>query len=259
MSLTRTGSIATAVLMTVLVAGCGGSEPAAGPDPSTTPTTAAPTTPSATVSKPAASIAGLSAQQIVKKTQAAAKAASSVRVRGAMTMDDGSLMKLDVSLTAKGGSGTITQDGAAIKVRVVGRTAYLQISDAYWRKQAKSKQEADLIIQVVHGKWLKVALTNKDFGEIAAFASKPAFFDGLFEESGGVRKTGSKTIEGIPCVGLGDGEGTVWVDAANARPIRLDMPGKSGTESLIFSEYNQIKEPKAPPAAQVIDGKTIGM
>jgi hypothetical protein len=52
---------------------------------------------------------------------------------------------------------------------------------------------------------------------------------------------------------------TAWVDATNARPIRLDTPGPSGTESLTFSEYNQIKEPKAPPAAQEVDGKTLGL
>jgi len=28
---------------------------------------------------------------------------------------------------------------------------------------------------------------------------------------------------------------------------------------MSFSEYNQIKEPKAPPAAQVVDGKTLGL
>ena len=34
------------------------------------------------------------------------------------------------------------------------------------------------------------------------------------------------------------------------------MPARS---SMSFSEYNQIKEPKAPPAAQVVDGKTLGL
>jgi hypothetical protein len=257
MSLTRTGSIATAVLMTIVVAGCGGSEPAAAPG--TTPT-AAPTTPTLTPTVPAAeSITALSADSLVKKTKAAAKAAASVRVRGTIADDEGKPMKLDLSLATKGGSGTITTGGASIKVLVVGKTAYMQLSDAFWRQQSKSKQEADLIIGVVGGKWIKLALTNKDFGEMAAFASKPTFFDGLFDETGSVRKSGTKTIEGVPCIGLSDDEGTLWVDAASARPIRLEVPGKTTTESLTFSQYNQIKEPKAPPSSKVIDGKKLGM
>jgi hypothetical protein len=28
---------------------------------------------------------------------------------------------------------------------------------------------------------------------------------------------------------------------------------------LTFSEYNQIKEPTAPPAGQVVDGKALGL
>jgi hypothetical protein len=266
MSATRTGSVAV-MLMVFVVSGCGGSGPAADTGqagvPPTTATTTVPTTgttpsPSATPSKPAASIAGLPAEQIVKRAQAAAKAAASVRVRGAMTMEDGKPIKLDVSLVRTAGSGTITIDGAAIKVLVVGKAAYLQLSDAAWRQQAKSKQEANLLIQVMRGKWLKIALTNKDLGDLAAFASKPAFFDGLFDPVSQVRKTGTKTIQGIPCVGLGDGGGTLWVDATNARPIRLDIPGRSGTESLTFSEYNQIRQPTAPPAAQVIEDETLG-
>ena len=258
MSLTRTGSIATAVLMTVVIAGCGSEEPTAAPGGSGTTPTAAPTTPTPKPSLPAAEgLTALSAQQLAKKTQIAAKAAASVRVRGTF-VDEGGPMKVDLSLAKKGGSGTITLEGANIKVIVVGKTAYLQISDAYWRKQTESKQTADLIIGVVRGRWIKVSLTSKDFAELIAFTSKAGFFEGMFEEPGTVRKTGTKTIDGVRCIGLFDGEGTVWADAATARPIRLEIPGKNA-ENLTFSQYNQIMEPKAPPSSKVIDGKDIGM
>jgi hypothetical protein len=83
MSSTRTRLIITTALATVLIAGCGGSEPTAAPTaapPAAPPAAARPTAPSSvTPSKPAATIAGLSAQQILKRTTAAAKAAVSVR------------------------------------------------------------------------------------------------------------------------------------------------------------------------------------
>ncbi len=265
MSHTRTRSISTAALMTVLIAGCGGSEPTAGPGPTVAPPiTARPATPSssATVSKPAASIAGLPAQQIVKKARAAAKAAVSVRVRGAITMDDGKRLKLDVRVARNAGSGTISFDGTEMKVIVVGRTAYVQGGDAFWRQQSKAK-DAELLVQLLRGKWVKVPLNTKAFGETAGFASKAVFFDAMVDtvvvDPGRVGKTAVETIDGIPCVGLRGTDGTFWVNAGNARPVRLELTGSRGTGSISFSEYNQIKEPTAPPAAQVVDGKALGL
>lgn len=261
MSLTRTGSIATAVLMTVVIAGCGTDEPAAGgtgTTPTAGPTTPTISTPTLTASVPPtpAGLTALPGKELIKKTAAAANAAESVHVRGTF-VDDGGPMKVDLSLAKKGGSGTITLDGANLKVTVVGRTAYLQISDAMWRKQLKPKK-ADLLISLVGDKWIKLPLDNKDFGELIAFTSKTGFFALMFDKPRTFSKTGPKTIDGVPCIGLWDGKGTLWVDAANARPMRAENPGKNA-DNLTFSQYNQIKEPKAPPSSKVIDGKDIGM
>ncbi len=175
-------------------------------------------------------------------------------------MDDGTPIKLDVSLARTASAGTIIFNGAGVKFLVIGRTAYLQFSDAFWRRSVKPKKLADLLIQLTRDKWIKVAVTDKSFRDMgmAGLASKPAFLSGL-DNSGWGRKIGTRTIGGIACIGLAGDHRTLWVDATNARPIRLDTPGPSGTESLTFSEYNQIKEPKAPPAAQVVDGKALGM
>jgi hypothetical protein len=266
MSLTRTRLITTAALATVLIAGCGGSEPTAGPGPTVAPPiTARPATPSpsATVSKPAASLAGLSAQQIITRTKAAAKAAVSVRVRGRYTSVDGTPIKLDVSLARTASAGTISYNGAGVKFVVIGRTAYLQLSDAFWRRYIEPRKEADELMQLTRGKWIKFAVTDNGFSHMdMAFAlSKPAFVSVMLDNSGDRgRKIGTRTIGGIACIGLaGRHHHTLWVDATNARPIRWDRPGPSGTKSLTFSEYNHIKEPTAPPAAQVIDGKALGL
>jgi hypothetical protein len=211
------------------------------------------------VSKPAASIAGLSAQQIVRRTRAAAKAAVSVRARGGYTADDGTPIKLDVSLARTASAGTVSADGVSVKFLVIGKTAYLQFNDAFWRQYVKPKKQADLLIQLTRGKWIKVAVTSKRFSILVSLASKPAFLDAMFDNSDRGRKSGTRIIGGIACIGLARDHGTLWVDATSARPIRLDTPGPSGTERLTFSKYNQIKEPTAPPAAQVVDGKALGI
>jgi hypothetical protein len=259
----RTRLIATAALGAVLVAGCSGTEPTAGPGPTTVvpPSTAQSSTPTPTPTptpKPTPNIAGLSAGQIVKKAEAAAKAATGVRVRGTMTMDDGKLMKLDVSLAKTAGSGTMSVDGARMSVIVIGRIAYLKGDEAFWRQGAK-KKDADQLIKLLRGKWLKVAMDEKGLGEMAAFASKAGFFDGMFTAPGSLRKTAAKTVDGVRCIGLGGADGTLWVDATTARPIRIEPGASAPTEGLSFSEYNQVKQPKAPPRDQVVDGKTLGL
>jgi hypothetical protein len=252
--------IATAAFGTVLVAGCSSSEPTAGPSPTpVVPPTTAPSPISTPTAKPTptptASIAGLSARQILKKAEAAAKAATGVRVRGTMAMD-GESLKIDVRLAGSGGSGTLAFDGAGMSVIVLGRTAFLQVDDAFWRRQNTPK-DAKLMIQLLRGKWLKVALDDKDFGELAAFASKSTLFDGMFTASGSLRKTTAKTVDGVRCIGLRDPDGTIWVDATDARPVRVELAGDSGTGGFSFSEYDQVKQPKAPPPAQVVDGGTL--
>lgn len=230
MSLTRTRLITTAALATVLIAGCGGFEPT------------------------------LSAQQILTRTKAAAKADVSMRARGGYTADDGTAIKLDVSLARTASAGTVSYNGAGVKFLVIGRTAYLQFSDAFWRQHATPKTYADQLMQLTRGKWIKFAVTDKSFSNMAFLASKPAFVSAMLDSSDWGRKIGTRTIGGIACIGLaGHDHRTLWVDATSARPIRLDTPGRSGTESLTFSEYNQIKQPTAPPAAQVVDGRAFGL
>jgi hypothetical protein len=259
----RTAAGAMVGVLVVLVAGCKGSDPATGDALGTTPTptpTAASVTPSPVVTpKPAAttpvsSIAGLSATKILAKTQAAAKAATSVRMKGSMS-DGGDRIVLDIKLSKAGGQGTMSINGAAFSLIVLDRTAYLKISDKFWRAQIKAKADADAMIALVGGRWIKTRLTDKDLGELAAFASKPRFFDTLFEPTGTLRKTAPRTVDGVSAIGLRDTDGTLWVDTATARPVRLE----SGTDGMTFTEYNQVTTPKAPPADQVIDGKALGM
>ncbi|WP_410791673.1 hypothetical protein [Kribbella sp. C-35] len=268
MLIRRTAACAMAGVLVVLVAGCQGSDPATGDAIGTTPTpTATSVTPSPVVtpspapastppaSTPVSSIAGLSATKILTKTQAAAKAATSVRMKGAMS-DEGDRIVLDIRLSKAGGQGTMSINGAAFSMIVLERTAYLKISDKFWRAQIKDKADADAVIALVAGRWIKTPLTDKDLGELAAFASKPKFFDTLFEPTGTLRKTAPRTIGGVTAIGLRDTDGTLWVDTVTARPVRLES---SGTDALTFTEYNQVTTPKAPPSNQVIDGKALGM
>ncbi|TCC28447.1 hypothetical protein [Kribbella sindirgiensis] len=262
MLIRRTAICAVVGVLAGLVAGCQGSDPATSDSLGTTPTptpTVTSVTPSPVVtpspSTPASTIAGLSAAKILSKAQAAAKAATSVRMKGAMS-DGGDRIVLDIRLGQAGGQGTMSINGAAFSLIVLDKTAYLKLSDKFWRAQIKDKADADAVIGLVAGRWIKTSLTDKDLGELAAFASKPKFFDTLFEPTGTLRKTATRTVDGVTAIGLRDTDGTLWVDTVTARPVRLES---SGADAVTFTEYNQATTPKAPPAAQVIDGKALGL
>jgi hypothetical protein len=268
----RNRSVVGAIAVMAFVAGCGGpkavsddalrSTPTPAPQTPLRPSTVAtPTdTPSAILEKPTVpvptepGVAGLSAAKILTKTQAAAKAATSVRMKGAVS-DGKDKMVLDVRITKNAGQGSITTSEGGMSVMVIGKTAYLKMSNKFWQSQTKSKTEADAIVAMIAGRWIRTTLSDKDLGSFALFASKAEFFDTLFEPSGSLKKTAPKTVDGIPAIGLGDSDGTLWVDAATARPVRLE----AGADALSFSEYNKVTTPKAPPANQVIDGKALGM
>ncbi|MET9312073.1 hypothetical protein ABZX12_09625 [Kribbella sp. NPDC003505] len=260
----RTTAGAMVGVLVVLLAGCKGSDPAtsdalgATPTPTPAATSAAPSSkapPTTPAGTPTSDIAGLSASKILDKTQAAAKAATSVRMKGALS-DGGDRIVLDIRLAKTGGQGTMSINGAPFSLIVLGKTAYLKISDKFWRAQTESKADADAVIALVGGRWIKTSLTDKDLGDLAAFASKPKFFDTLFEPTGTLRKTAPRTIGAVTAIGLRDTDGTLWVDTATGRPVRLESSSK---DALTFSEYDQVTAPKAPPAAQVIDGKALGM
>ncbi|MFD7161626.1 hypothetical protein ACFV9C_44075 [Kribbella sp. NPDC059898] len=259
MLIRRTAAGAMVGVLAVLVAGCRGSAPAADdalgttPPPTTISTpTVVPTTPKPT---PTADISTLPAAKILAKAQAAANAAKSVRMKG--TMADGrDRMTLDLRLAKGGGQGTIMMDGTAITVMVIGKTAYLKLSDEFWRSQTKSKAEADAMVGLIAGRWIRTTLDKKEFRDFAMFGDKAAAFEGILDAMGKVRKTAPRTIDGVPAIGLRDSEGTLWVDRATGRPLRVET---SGTDVVTFSEYDRVTTPKAPPADQVIDGEALGI
>ncbi|MEU4192293.1 hypothetical protein AB0E69_10360 [Kribbella sp. NPDC026611] len=261
---------ALAVLLVVLATGCKNTDhPTAAtnsvpapatvstPTPSAPPSTPPPTPTPKPTPTPTVDIGKLSVTQIAAKTEAAAKAVRSVHVQGTMTSGKDRI-GMDVRLTQTDGGGTVSMNGDRFSVVVVGQTAYLRFSDAFWRHHAKSKAEAKAITQLINGRWIKTTTSNKDFRELAVFARKSGFYDTLFvdSESGdptGVKKKGRQTVAGVTCIGLGDSDVTVWIARATAYPIRFDAPG---TE-LTFTEYDHVVPPKAPPADQVIDGDAL--
>ena len=241
------GAAVACVVTALLLAGCGSDVAETGSGSPTSSPSSKPTGPS---------LAALSAGTIVKRAQAALKAAQTMRVKGAMAAE-GQSISLDLKYGKTGTAGTITIAGASLGLIVIGKTVYIKPSEAFWRQNLPSRQ-AGAVIELMRGKWLKAPLTDPRWGSFAQFADKDDMVAGLFKDvkTKKLKKKGPKTIGGVRSIGVDDGEGVLWVNVSNARPVKIDPPrGKKGT--LTFSEYNAIASPKAPPAELIIDAKKL--
>lgn len=274
MSLSCTRPLAAAVLLTVLVTGCGADNPAAdaaagspsagkaagsGPTTATAPSTAPSTTPSSAASpSPATSPAGierLPARTILARARAAAKAAPSVRLQGSFT-ENGERLGLDIDSAGNGMSGTFTTPVGKIELIGIGRTVYMKPSEQFFRSQARSKAEGDAMVTMLGGRWIMTTRPDADTRELLELADPAKVFQDLLQPEGKLRKVGPRTVGGVKCVGLSDGAGVLWVDAVSARPVRMESTGKK-PDVLTFSRYGQVRAPKAPPKSKTIDEKVF--
>ncbi|WP_405056197.1 hypothetical protein OG474_26085 [Kribbella sp. NBC_01505] len=242
----------TAALLIVTVAGCGNGGSTAADQPSTQPPSAT-STPTPT---PAPDLSKLSAAALFAKAKAAVTAADGFRVRGTVT--DGEKMTFDVQAAETIGLGKFTVNGEEITVLTSGKTTYLALGEKSIRQRGKeakdSAAEIDATVKVLKGKWIKRTKKDEEFDYLADMTRRATYL-GLFAPSGALTKKPQQTIDGVPAIGLNDGEGTLWVDSRTALPLQMQTAG----DTLRFSDFGRIKTPKAPAADDVLDGKAMGL
>ncbi|GAB3933232.1 lipoprotein [Kribbella albertanoniae] len=253
-------TIATTALVAAATTACG-------PDPqqlsqsSPTPTTSTETpSPTPTPTPKPAGVADLDAKTLFAKAKSAVLAADSVRLRGSW-VEAGEKAAIDIHLTKTGGQGTFTIDGSPIGITIIGKTAYLQLSEKFLRAQGKAEKdtpaEINGTVALLKGRWIKLNKKDGDFQDMIDLVTRETFVKNVFQPSGKLTKKPQRTVDGVASIGLYDGEGTLWVDSRDGRPVRIES-GTAG-ESFGFSDYNRLKAPKAPAPASVIDGKELGL
>jgi hypothetical protein len=138
-----------------LVAGCGGSD-----EPGATSSSSSGPTPSATSSTPTvAPLAALPARTIMKRAEAAIKAADTLRLNGTI-VSEGRSISIDMRYGKNATAGSVTTGGAGVAIILIGKTIYTKPSEAFWRQQLPSEREAEAFIELVRGKWIKAPLTR---------------------------------------------------------------------------------------------------
>jgi hypothetical protein len=203
-------------------------------------------------------VADLSATEIFARTKTAFKNADTVRLKGSGASGT-TKFAIDMRYATAGDAiGTVTNSGQTIELRRVGQTVYVKADKAFWTKSA-----GPAVAELLGGKYLKAPLSDPRVAQLGSFTDKNSFADQVLSPATGVTKGGTKTIRGVPAIGLvdksGTGSATLYV-ATSGEPVPLQLTPSSGSgnEGLFdFLDYGKPIDVAAPPAAQTIDATKL--
>jgi hypothetical protein len=218
----RVAPLAALVLTVAVLAGCGGGSSSNG-------------------------VASKSAADIFVAAQAAATGASAVHMSGTI-MSGGAPITLDLHIvSAKGGTGHMTEKGAGFDVVRIGNKVYIRGSEAFFRGIAGAAAA-----QLLKGKWLVGSATT---GELSAFTSLTdlrKFFVGALGSHGTLTKGRETTVNGQKVIAVTDTSkgGTIYVaTTGKPYPIELDSPGNGKQGKITFDGWNRTVTITAPKGA----------
>ena len=227
--------------------GCGGSDQGTG----TTTTTQGASTAATN------GVEALSADEIVKRSLAAAKAATSATVKGTAS-NNGQAVGIDLTLTrGTGGSGSLTIGGQKVEIINAAGKSYLRAPAAFWAKAGIPQTVSDLLAD----RWITAPATGSSavaFSGFAQFTDMAVIVDGLLE---GIVPTdvGQRTmVDGQPAVTVLDKDGNSLAVSVTGEPYPLRFTEKTGKPGdVVFSGWNKAAT-VTPPADAVDFAKITG-
>ena len=212
-------------------------------------------------------LAGMSPDQIVQKSVANLKAASSVRISG-QVVSSGQTIAVDLTdVAAKGCQGTIglaapaTSSTKAVSgtadIVEVDSTVYMKLSNSFFTSAGLPASE----FSEVSGKYIKLA-SGSNLASFAQLCNPSTLSTAFSKQDTGFVKAGTATVNSRPTLAFKQpkdpSNGTVYV-SESATPQILRIAGPAGQGSIDFSDYNASATITAPPASQVIDGSKFGL
>jgi hypothetical protein len=212
-------------------------------------------------------LAGMSPDQIVQKSVADLKAASSVRITG-QVVNSGQTIGVDLTdVAAKGCQGTIdlaapaTSSSKAVSgtanIVEVDSTVYMKLSNSFFTSAGLPASE----FSEVSGKYIKLA-SGSNLASFAQLCNPSTLSTAFSKDDTGFVKAGTATVNGQPTLAFkqpkNPSNGTVYV-SESAAPQILRIAGPAGQGSIDFSDYNASATITAPSASQIVDGSKFGL
>jgi hypothetical protein len=191
-------------------------------------------------------IASKSATEILSESKAVADSASSVHVSGSIK-SGAAPVTIDLNLVAgKGARGEISENGASFKLILVGGTAYISGSPAFYRSLG-----GVAAAQLLDGKWLKASATSGEFASFNSLANMTQLINTTLAAHGALKKGATSTVNGQQAIAITDTNktGTLYV-ATTGKPYPVAIT-KGGSENgkIVFDDWNQPVTITAPTNA----------
>jgi hypothetical protein len=214
------------VLVSALLAGCGGSGRAPKPN--------------GEAAKPA--------EQVLADAKAAAAGAGSAHV--SMDIDsNGTAVTANLSMArGKGAKGSASIDGIDFDLVRIGDTVYIHGSDAFYRHFAGAT-----IAELLHGRWVKAPTTQPRFRSFAPLTEIGALLARINATPDKLVNDGKTTYKGTKVVAVRDtSDGSRFYVAATGEPFPVAIVGgkkraQSGT--ITFDDWDKQVSLTAPSGA----------
>jgi hypothetical protein len=205
--------------------------------------------------------AGLTGGEIANKAVKATTDAESLRMKGEGQDSSGETVQMDIAMNKKGDcAGTLSMNGEGEAELVkVGDTIYMKYDEAFVRAQSKgsSKEEADMVVDMLAGKWTKTSATAKDSKDIASFCDLDTMLADFKDVNSDATRGKTAEVDGTPALVLNEKDGkdryTLYI-ATEGKPYLLRVVSKSADEpsDLTLTDYNK-PVPAEAPKGKVID------
>ncbi|WP_327729363.1 hypothetical protein OG250_25880 [Streptomyces sp. NBC_00487] len=211
--------------------------------------------------EPKGPFAGLTGGEIANKAVKATSDAESLRMKGEGEDSSGETVQMDIAMNKKGDcAGTLSMNGEGEAELVkVDDTIYMKYDEAFVRAQSKdsSKEEADMLVDMLAGKWTKTSATAEDSKDIASFCDLDTVLADFKDVNSDATRGKAAKVDGTPAIVLNEKDGkdryTLYV-ATDGKPYLLRVVSKSADEpsDLTLTDYNK-PVPAEAPKGKIID------
>ncbi len=216
--------------------------------------------------------ADLTPDEIGDKAVTATRSATSLRMAGRI-VTDGQPLDIDFAVNDRSEcTGLMKIKGGTAELRRLDEITYMKGDEAFWRtsmtSQGMSEAQIDTTIELVKGRWLKIAPGQPgsgdlggicDLKELLADLDKDKDKDEDKAEREGLTRGPDAEVDGTPVATLvkkkAGGETTTVSVAQEGKPYILKMVKTGGDEpgSMTLSDYDKPVDVVVPPADETVD------
>ncbi|MEV6250158.1 hypothetical protein AB0M38_28735 [Streptomyces sp. NPDC051742] len=214
--------------------------------------------------------ADLTPDEIGDKAVTATRSATSLRMAGRI-VTDGQPLDIDFAVNDRFEcTGVMKIEGGTAELRRLDEITYMKGDEAFWRasmtSQGMSEAQIDTTIELVKGRWLKIAPGQPGSGDLGGVCDLKELLADLDKdkdeekaEGEGLTRGPDAEVDGTPVATLvkkkDGGETTTVSVAREGKPYILKMVKTGGDEpgSMTLSDYDKPVKVVVPPADETVD------